>query len=168
MSDQQEYMEAPRQRVDEFKKNNENKRQAFEEEQKAYIERNLRIVQLRDELSNQKETLKETKANIDAAQKSYQGDFEKVKKATQELNDVALEAVNRRRNVVKLISVMCDNKVDRTKKLLEDIDASSYTKALAESDELNYERKSVSAKITEVKKKISAYSYGLGLQGFSD
>uniref|UniRef100_A0AC34FMC5 Uncharacterized protein n=1 Tax=Panagrolaimus sp. ES5 TaxID=591445 RepID=A0AC34FMC5_9BILA len=51
MSDQQEYMEAIHQRVNESKELNENNRQAFEEEENAYIERHIRIVQLRDELA---------------------------------------------------------------------------------------------------------------------
>uniref|UniRef100_A0AC35FZ92 Uncharacterized protein n=1 Tax=Panagrolaimus sp. PS1159 TaxID=55785 RepID=A0AC35FZ92_9BILA len=162
-------MEAIEQRVLDLQAKNKAQQQALDEEKKVFIERQVRIAQLKARISSQKDQLKQTKANIDASQKNYKDEFQKVKKASSELHEIAFEAVSRRLNAVKYLGNICERKTDGVKKTIEAIEATSLTKNLAELDEINYKRACIQVKIDETQKKIDTLSSTniLGRQGFS-
>uniref|UniRef100_A0A914Q429 Uncharacterized protein n=1 Tax=Panagrolaimus davidi TaxID=227884 RepID=A0A914Q429_9BILA len=162
-------MEAIKQRILDLQAKNATLQQALDEEKKVFIERQVRIAQLKARISFQKDQLKQTKANIDASQKNYKDEFQKVKKSSNELHEMAFEAVNRRLNAVKCISNICNRKIDGVKKTMEAIEETSLTKNMAELDEINYEKACLQVKINETQKKVDALSSTsiLGRQGFS-
>uniref|UniRef100_A0AC35GFF7 Coiled-coil domain-containing protein 39 n=1 Tax=Panagrolaimus sp. PS1159 TaxID=55785 RepID=A0AC35GFF7_9BILA len=162
-------MEAIEQCVIDLQAKNKTLQQALDEQKNVFVERHVRIAQLKAHLSSQKDQLKQTRAHIDASQKNYQDEFQKIKKASNELHEIAFEAVNRRLNAVKCISNICERKIDGVKKTMEAIEATSLTKNMAELDEINYEKACLKVKINETQKKIDAYSSTniLGRQGFS-